>query len=52
MRRPLQLSPVLAVTVTLPVGTLLPATLKLTVTAWLTFDGLGKCELMVVVLAA
>jgi hypothetical protein len=52
LRVPLQLSPVLAVTVTLPVGTPLPVTPKLTVTAWPTGEGLGVFEVMVVLLLA
>ena len=53
LRTPLQVSPVLAATVTLPVGPAPPPlTPKLTVTACLTRDGLGECEVMAVVLLA
>lgn len=49
----LQISPVLAVTVTLPVGTpAVPVTEKSTVTTWPTVAGLGVWEVIVVVLAA
>ena len=48
---PVQLSPELAVTATLPVGTpFAPVTEKVTVTASPTVAGLGVLELMVVVL--
>jgi hypothetical protein len=55
---PLQLSPVDAVTVTLPVGNGVPAgtpdpeTLKLTVTGFPTVEGSGVAEVIAVVLAA
>jgi hypothetical protein len=50
---PEQLSPVLAVTVTLPegAGRLVPVTVNLIVTNCPTTEGLGVCELIVVVLA-
>jgi len=49
---PLQVSPVLAFTVTEPVGVPFPLTVKLTVTACPTMEGLGKFAVMAVVLAA
>jgi hypothetical protein len=49
---PLQLLPVLDVTVTVPVGTPGPETVKLTVTAWPTCAGSGVFEVMMVVLFA
>ena len=49
---PLQLLPVLVVTVTVPVGTPGPETVKLTVTAWPTCAGSGVFEVMTVVLFA
>ena len=49
---PVQLCPELAVTVTVPVGTPLPVTLKATVTDWPIADGLGKLDVIVVVLTA
>lgn len=48
----LQDSPVLAVTVTLPVGVVTPVTLKAMATDWKAFEGLGAFEVIVVVLAA
>jgi hypothetical protein len=51
-RELLQDSPVLAETVTLPVGTVVPVTLKLAVTAWPMFEGFGDNELMLEVLMA
>src|SRR5579864_1012559 len=49
---PLQLSPVLAFTVTEPVGVPAPLTLKLTKTEALTGDGLGEVPPIAVVLAS
>ena len=49
---PTQLSPVLAFTVTLPVGTPFPETLKLTKTGAPIADGLGELEVMLVALLA
>ena len=49
----MHVSPVLAVTVTDPVGVpVAPLTVKFTVTAWPTDEGLGLLELITVVLAA
>jgi len=47
-----QLWPVLAFTVTVPVGGVVPVTLKVTVTICPTRDGLGRLEAIVVVLGA
>jgi hypothetical protein len=52
LRGPLQLSPVLALTLTLPVGTPFPVAPNATVTAWPTSEGLGVCEVIVVALLA
>lgn len=52
LRVPEQLPPVLALTVTLPVGVPLPVTLNAIVTAWLTVDGFGEFAVIVVVLFA
>jgi hypothetical protein len=49
---PAQVSPVLAVTVTLPVGVPLPVTEKLIVTGCPTTDGFGELDVMLVVLFA
>jgi hypothetical protein len=49
---PLQLWPVLAVTVTVPVGTPVPVTLKFTVIARPTSEGLGPLEVITRVLVA
>ena len=49
---PEQLPPVLALTVTLPVGVPVPVTLNAMVTAWLTVEGFGEFEVIVVVLLA
>ena len=49
---PAHVSPVLAVTVADPVGVPDPLTVKLTVTAWPTDEGLELLELITVVLAA
>jgi hypothetical protein len=49
---PLQVSPVLAFTVTEPVGVPFPVTLKLTVTACVTTEGLGEFAVIAVVLVA
>ena len=42
----------LAVTVTLPVGTVAPVTLNATVTTWVVVEGFGVLDVMVVVLLA
>jgi hypothetical protein len=47
-----QLGPELEVTVTVPVGTVVPVTLKLTVTNCPTRAGLGRLETIAVVLPA
>jgi hypothetical protein len=52
LRLPEQLPPVLAVTVTVPVGVPLPVTLNEIVTAWFTVEGFGVFEVIVVVLPA
>jgi len=44
-----QVSPVLAVTCTVPVGVLLPVTCTAIVTAWPAVDGFGEVEVMTVV---
>jgi hypothetical protein len=49
---PLQLWPVEAVTVTVPVGTPDPVTLTFIVTAWPTSEGPGVLEVIAVALAA
>ena len=52
LRVPEQLPPVLAVTLTVPVGVPLPVTLNEIVTAWFTVEGFGVFEVIVVVLPA
>ena len=52
VRDPVQLSPLEAFTVTLPVGTPSPVTLKLTVTAWPARDGPVAVEVIAVLLTA
>src|SRR5512133_2916483 len=49
---PVQLSPVVAVTVTLPVGGVVPVTVNGTDTAWPTTEGLAQAVPIAVVLAA
>jgi hypothetical protein len=49
---PLQDSPVLAVTETVPVGEVTPVTEKLMVTTWAAFEGFGAAVVMVVALGA